>query len=459
MRRTVVINAVGLTPDLLGPHTPRLSAFAAAGRLAAVTPTIPAVTCAAQATYLTGVWPNEHGIVANGWYFADECEIKFWRQSNKLVQHRKVWEAARELDPSFTCANLFWWYNMYSSADYTVTPRPMYPADGRKLPDVYTQPANLRTALQKRFGQFPLFNFWGPNTSIVATRWIANAAKWVEERHRPTLTLLYLPHLDYNLQRIGPADPAIGTDLRELDDVFGDLLDTYHAAGAQVIVLSEYGIVPVSRPVHLNRVLRQAGMIAVRDELGHELLDAGASAAFAVADHQVAHVYVNDQRRCEEVRALVAGTPGVATVLDHDGKRTYHLDHPRSGDFVALAEPDAWFTYYYWQDDARAPDYARTVDIHRKPGFDPAELFIDPAIKRPKVKVGLTLARKQLGFRYLMEVVPLDSSLVRGSHGLATSPGAGPLFATERADLLPETAIAATDVHDLIVRHLQADSA
>ena len=200
-------------------------------------------------------------------------------------------------------------------------------------------------------------------------------------------------------------------------------------------------------------------MIAVRDELGHELLDAGASAAFAVADHQIAHVYVNDQRRCEEVRALVAGTPGVATVLDDDGKRTYHLDHPRSGDFVALAEPDAWFTYYYWLDDARAPDYARTVDIHRKPGFDPAELFIDPAIKRPKVKVGLTLARKQLGFRYLMEVVPLDASLVRGSHGLATVPGAGPLFVTERADLLPETAIAATDVHDLIVRHLQADSA
>ena len=162
MRRTVVINAVGLTPDLLGPHTPRLSAFVAAGKLATVTPTIPAVTCAAQSTYLTGVWPNEHGIVANGWYFADECEIKFWRQSNKLVQHRKVWEVARELDPSFTCANLFWWYNMYSSADYTVTPRPMYPADGRKLPDVYTQPADLRPALQKRFGQFPLFNFWGP---------------------------------------------------------------------------------------------------------------------------------------------------------------------------------------------------------------------------------------------------------------------------------------------------------
>jgi predicted AlkP superfamily pyrophosphatase or phosphodiesterase len=280
----------------------------------------------------------------------------------------------------------------------------------------------------------------------------------VEERFRPTLSLVYLPHLDYNLQRIGPIDSRITTDLRELDAVCGDLIDSYQAAGAEVIVLSEYGIVPVNRPVHLNRVLRQAGMIAVREELGHELLDAGASAAFAVADHQIAHVYVNDRSRLDEVRALIAATPGVAELLDEEGKRERHLDHPRSGDFVALAEPDAWFTYYFWLDDERAPDYARTVDIHRKPGFDPVELFIDPEIKVPQAKVGLTLLKKQLGFRYLMEVVPLDASLVRGSHGLPTSPGAGPLFMTQRRDLLASQAIDATDVCGLILRHLQAES-
>ena len=217
MRRTVVINAVGLTPDHLSANTPRLSAFAEKGAMASVTPPLPAVTCTAQATYLTGTWPDEHGIVANGWYFDDECEIKFWRQSNKLVQRPKIWEIARELDPGFTCANLFWWYNMYSSVDYAVTPRPMYPADGRKLPDIYTQPGTLRTTLQTHLGQFPLFNFWGPRTSIKATRWIADAAKWVEERFRPTLSLVYLPHLDYNLQRIGPDDPRIAADLKELD--------------------------------------------------------------------------------------------------------------------------------------------------------------------------------------------------------------------------------------------------
>jgi predicted AlkP superfamily pyrophosphatase or phosphodiesterase len=459
MRRTVVIDAVGLTPDLLGAATPRLSALAGSGALATVAPTLPAVTCSAQSTYLTGVQPSEHGIVANGWYFRDECEIKFWRQSNKLVQAPKIWEMARQTDPDFTCANLFWWYNMYSSVDYAATPRPMYPADGRKLPDVYTQPGALRDALQERFGQFPLFNFWGPNTSVAATRWIADAALWVEERFRPTLSLVYLPHLDYNLQRIGPDDPRIATDLRELDAICGELIDAYQAAGAQVIILSEYGIVPVSRPVHLNRVLREAGMIAVRDELGHELLDAGASAAFAVADHQIAHVYVNDRSRLDDVRALVVETPGVAEVLDDAGKRERHLDHPRSGELVALAEPDAWFTYYYWLDDAHAPDYARTVDIHRKPGFDPVELYIDPEIRIPQAKVGLTLLKKQLGFRYLMEVVPLDASLVRGSHGLPTSPGGGPLLMTERGDLLTQTSIDATDVCGLIQRHLQSNGA
>src|SRR5688572_26501043 len=302
MRKTLVINAVGLTPSLLGQHTPRLKAFADGGALANIGGGLPAVTTTVQSTYLTGAWPNQHGIVGNGWYFRDECEIKFWRQSNHLVQRPKIWEKAKRLDPSFTCANLFWWYAMYSHADYTVTPRPMYPADGRKLPDVWTNPPELRDALQRELGQFPLFKFWGPATSIESTRWIADAAIRVDRKHNLTLTLVYLPHLDYQLQRVGPDLSKVGKDLAEVDGVVGSLLDHYEKAGARVIVLSEYGITRVSRPVHLNRVLREAGLIAVREELGRELLDAGASAAFAVADHQVAHVYVNDPSKLDEVR-------------------------------------------------------------------------------------------------------------------------------------------------------------
>lgn len=425
----------------------------------------PAVTTTVQATYLTGAWPAEHGIVGNGWYFRDECEIRFWRQSNKLVQRPKIWEAARRLDPKFTCANLFWWYNMYSGADYAVTPRPMYPADGRKIPDIYTQPGGLRFELQRELGQFPLFNFWGPATSINATQWIAESAILLDKKYDPTLTLIYLPHLDYCLQRHGPEAGKIANDLRQLDDVCQHLIGWYSTErNARIIVLSEYGIVPVSRPVHLNRILRNAGLVAVREELGREVLDPGASRAFVVADHQVAHVYINDPACAPMVRKLIEAAPGVARVLDEAGKGELHLNHERSGELVALAEADSWFTYYYWIDDRRMPDFARTVDIHRKPGYDPAELFIDPAIKMPKAKLAWMLLKKKLGFRTLMEVIPPEASLVRGSHGLAAASAMdGPVVISQQGKLVggknggrvhPPYSVAPTEIHDLILRHL-----
>jgi predicted AlkP superfamily pyrophosphatase or phosphodiesterase len=456
VRKTAVLNAVGLTPALVGQYTPRLREFMSRGAMTPVGHVLPAVTTSVQSTYLTGTWPGEHGAVANGWYFRDECEIKFWRQSNRLVERPKIWEKARGIDPSFTCANHCWWYNMYSTVDYAVTPRPMYPADGRKVPDCWTHPGELREWLQKELGQFPLFQFWGPMTSIRATQWIADAAIRVDERFDPTLSLVYLPHLDYSLQRTGTTADAIAKDLGELDTVCGKLIDHFSGRNARVIILSEYGIMPVSRPVHLNRVLRERGLLAIRDEMGHDMLDAGESAAFAVADHQVAHVYVNDRSRLNEVRSLLESTPGVERVLDEEGKRREHLDHPRSGELVAVAAPDAWFTYYYWLDDARAPDFARTVDIHHKPGYDPAELFLDPKIPAPKAKVAWTLLRRKLGMRALMEVTPLDATLVRGSHGRSpASPEHGPLLMTSEGGLLPaEKPLPAPGVFDVILRSL-----
>jgi predicted AlkP superfamily pyrophosphatase or phosphodiesterase len=460
MERTVVINAVGLTPGLLGDATPRLREFAERGRMVPVGGVLPAVTCSVQSTYLTGVQPGQHGVVGNGWYFRDECEVKFWRQSNNLVEGPKVWDLARSLDPTFTCANVCWWYAMNASVDYTVTPRPIYTADGLKIPDAYTVPADLRHSLQSELGQFPLFEFWGPKTSINSSRWIADAAMSIDRRHRPTLTLVYLPHLDYCLQREGPDLSRVTTDLSELDEVCGDLIDHFESQGARVIVLSEYGIEPVTTPVHLNRVLRERGLLAVREELGRELLDPGASYAFAVADHQVAHVYVNDPTRLADVRSALEQTPGVDEILDEDGKRRHGLAHPRAGDLVALAEPGAWFTYYYWLDDDRAPDFARTVDIHRKPGYDPVELFVDPSLRFPIAKVARTLLKKKLGFRYLMEVIGLDATLVRGSHGrLASSAEDGPLLITRHGELVGDDAIEATAVQDVILRHLGLDPA
>ena len=464
MYKTVVLNVVGLTAQLIGEHTPFLDSWQKQGKTTVIKPVLPAVTCTAQATYYTGENPNQHGIVANGWYFRDECEVKLWRQSNKLVQAPKIWDKARSeamptglsIAPDFTCANLFGWYNMYSTVDYAVTPRPIYRADGRKIPDIYTEPMELRDWLNSELGEFPLFNFWGPNTSIKSSQWIADAAKQVELKYSPTLTLVYLPHLDYCLQKIGTNPQAIAPDLREIDRICQELIEFYQAKGAKVIVLSEYGITEVTTPIHLNRIFRQKGLITVREELGGEILIPGASKAFAVADHQVAHVYVNDPSCLSQVRNILEHTPGIDLVLDEIGKQKYHLDHPRSGELVAIARPDAWFTYYYWLDDRRAPDFARTVDIHRKPGYDPVELFVEPGLKSPQAKVALTLLKKKLGFRYLMDVISLDANLVKGSHGhLTTAPERSPLLITQQQDLLTSETIEAKEVFGLIFNHLQ----
>ena len=458
MRPTIVINVVGLTPRMIGPDTPALRALAAAGAMRPLTANFPAVTCPVQTTYLTGLLPRDHGIVGNGWYFRDLSEVLFWKQSNRLVDGERVWDAARRRDPAFTCANMFWWYNMYSSADIGVTPRPAYPADGRKIPDCYTAPRELRDELTARLGIFPLFSFWGPATSVKASEWIARSALYVRRERHPTLTLIYLPHLDYVLQRDGPNSPRAAKDLREVDSLCAEIIEDARRDGAQIIVLSEYGITPVNRAIDINRALRRAGLIAVRKELGREQLDPGASAAFAVADHQIAHIYVSDRQRIADVKSLIAALPGVERVLDDSGKAAFGLDHPRSGELVAVADANSWFTYYYWLDDDKAPDYARTVDIHRKPGYDPVELFLDPSIRIPRLSVGLRLAKRALGMRTLMDVIPLDASLVKGSHGRPTDDAAaGAVLISSDADLLPTGSIVATEVKDLILRHVFDD--
>jgi predicted AlkP superfamily pyrophosphatase or phosphodiesterase len=348
---------------------------------------------------------------------------------------------------------------MYSSADWSATPRPMYPADGRKIPDHYAQPRALHDELDAKLGTFPLFKFWGPLTDISSTDWIARASLHVMETRNPTLTLAYLPHLDYNLQRLGPdlAHPRIQQDLRELDAVCGSLIDYAAASGREVIVVSEYGITPVRDAVHINRALREAGLIAVRpEEFGREILDPGASAAFAVADHQVAHVYVNDGSRLFEVRSVLEKVDGIESILDQDGKRRIGLDHERSGELVAISKADRWFSYYYWLDDALAPDFARTVDIHRKPGYDPVELFVDPQIRLPMLATAWRLAKRKLGMRTLLDVISLkDTALVKGSHGrLTDDPQHGPLVISSRPDLLPSGAVEATAFKQLVLDHL-----
>lgn len=452
MKKTVVIDVVGLSSSLIGAHTPFLAAYAEKHHHTSIQPMLPAVTTAVQSTYVTGEWPSEHGIVGNGWYDREDAEVKFWKQSNKLVHGEKVWERARQLHPGFTCSKMFWWYNMYSSADFSVTPRPQYLSDGRKMPDCYAHPSSLRDELQKELGQFPLFQFWGPGADIRSTQWIADASMLTDKWHDPNLTLIYLPHLDYCLQKYGHNYTKIAPELQAIDKVCQQLITYYESKGCEIILLSEYGITDVDHPIHLNRLFREHGLLAIREERGLELLDAGASKAFVVADHQIAHVYVNDPSCYKKVRELIENVPGIELVLDREGKRAHHLHHERSGEFVLVADAKSWFTYYYWQDDAKAPDFARIVDIHRKPGYDPVEMFLDPADPFVKMKVIGKVLKKKLGFRYLMNVIPLDATLIKGSHGRipADVKDHPVLISTQPA----KAGVIATDVHDIILQHL-----
>jgi predicted AlkP superfamily pyrophosphatase or phosphodiesterase len=427
MTPLVLLNAVGLTSRWL-PHAPRLQALAKAGWYTPLREVVPAVTCTAQAAILTGQPAHRHGIVGNGWLWRETGEVRFWQQSNRLLQAEPVYQTARRLAAergrTFRCAKLFWWFNQGAAVDISVTPKPYYGADGNKVFGITGTPEGLTERLDKQLGPFPFPTFWGPMAGLPCTEWIARCAAAVVRTERPDFTLVYLPHLDYDPQRFGPDGCDMPRLVAELDAACAPLLDAVRGVGGRVWVVSEYGHVTVRRPVLPNRALRQAGLLTVRLGLFGETLETFTSRAFAVCDHQLAHLYVNEPADRDRVREVIAGLPGVARVLGGEERAAIDLIHPRAGDLVALAEPDAWFAYPFWLDDRLAPDYARTVDIHRKPGYDPCELFFDPRLPWAKGRVLRRLVQKKLGFRTLFDVVPLDPGLVRGSHGL---PAAQPL--------------------------------
>ena len=410
MQRVAFINIVALSRDLIGAHTPSIRSFAErSGGVHPLHSSFPAVTTTVQTSMLTGAPVREHGIVGNGWYDRTDGEVKFWKQSQKLVQAEPVWREAKKRDQQFTSANICCWYAMNSDVDIFVTPRPIYRANGRKHPDCLTRPPGLRDELQSRHGVFPLFRFWGPGSNIESTRWIVDAAIDVSKTYEPTLEMVYLPHLDYGLQKLGPNHPDIPIHLAQLDQEVGRLIDHFEENGVRVFIASEYSIEEVDTPIALNRVLRKSGLLELRRECGSDLLVPSECEALAVADHQVAHVYVKQSGRIQEVQKLLVNVPGVSKVV---APAEIELDHERSGDLIAVADHGSWFVHDWWMDDERAPDYSRTVDIHSKPGYDPRELFLSS-----RVRLAWKLALMKLGIRTTLDVIPLDASLVRGSHG------------------------------------------
>ena len=450
MQPLVILNTVGLTSRLL-PLAPRLHALAQSQWSRPMREVLPAVTCSAQASMLTGKLPQEHGIVGNGWLYRDTMDVRFWQQSNRLIQAEPVYATLRK--HGLRTAKLFWWFNQGADVDLAVTPKPHYGADGSKAFDVQSYPEAWAGKLVAKLGKFPFPSFWGPMAGLPCTEWIGRCAAEVLIENPPQLTLVYLPHLDYEPQRLGPKACNWNKLVGALDAACEPVLDAAKKIGAAVWIVNEYTHVEIDQPVYLNRVLRQAGFLIARDGPFGEQLETYASSAFAVCDHQLAHVYVDDTVVLSKVRELIAQQPGVERVYGGEERAEIGLNHPHAGDLIALAKPNAWFAYPFWLDDRRAPDFARTVDIHRKPGYDPCELFFDPKLLWPKGHAIAKVLMKKLGLRTLVDVIPLDASLVRGSHGLYISDpldkpvfiGSGPAPAT---DLVPQT-----QLRDHILRH------
>jgi len=414
MKPVVVLNIVGLAP-----HHQRAMPSLARFAWRPMRPSFPAVTCSVQATLLTGTNPEHHGIVGNGWFDRDTSEVKFWEQPGTLVQRPRVWD----LLPEKKTAVLFWQHSMFINADVVVTPRPIH-SHHKLIQWCYSKPPGYYEDLTSEISDFKLQSYWGPLAGIASSRWIAKAALATWRRRRPDLTLVYLPHLDYASQKLGPDQPQ---PLREIDAVVGELL-TGIGDDASVVVCSEYSLSPVSGALYPNRALRKAGLLRVREIAGREYLDFECSDAFAVVDHQVAHVY------CKP------GAVDAARAALGDVEFTT-IAHPRAGELVAVAPRGKWFAYYWWDDWNKAPDFAHSVDIHRKPGYDPCELWFD----WPRT------------LRSLHPATATRPELVKGSHGRVGDDGEGwaVLAADEKsASALPDGQAAATDFVPVLFRLL-----
>jgi len=414
-------------------HMPRLKALADAGSSRDLVPSFPSVTSPVQANMLTGQLPNRHGLIGNGFLHRERGVVELWVGRSGLFQCATIWNrlAARGItSAAWMTQNI-----RDAAADFIVAPEPIHHADGRMDLWCYSKPEGLYQRLLTDLGHFPLMNYWGPMAGIKSTEWIVNAAMWLIQRERPRFNFVYVPHLDYAAQKFGPNSPQAATACREADEQIGRLLDGVSALklpDVAVLVVGEYALTDVRRVIHPNRILRDAGLLRLDVRDGREFADVGGSAAMAVVDHQFAHVYVRDPTDVDGVRGMFEGMDGIDEVLAGEERGKYRLDHPRSGEVILICEPDAWLAYYWWKDDAKAPPFARTVDIHAKPGYDPVELFVDPS----------TMS------------IPLNAGLVKGSHGApANSPWQNSAIVSSTRGL-PISAIRDTDVFGLIERTL-----
>jgi predicted AlkP superfamily pyrophosphatase or phosphodiesterase len=398
-RRVIVLDVVGLHPDHFADPAglPHLAALAGKGRLHRIKPVFPAVTLPVQAALTTGVYPQQNGIVANGFYSRQFFTVSFWEQAASLVQHERIWDYLHRKRPGLTTAVLFMQNTLHADCGCIVTPRPMHTDEGL-LPWCYSKPVGFYEELSAEIGPFNLMHYWGPMASIESSRWIARAAVKTMERIRPDLMFVYLPHLDYCMQKVGPDAAVVRDELLQVDAEVGRIVQGVDALGLRdetiFVVVSEYAFQQVQGDIALNLILREHGLLATRTIAGRDYVDLELSPAFAMVDHQVAHIYLQPGYE-KRVRQVLERIDGIDFLLAREGKRRFHADHAGSGDIIAVSARNRWFSYYWWDDRAREPDFAGHVDIHRKPGYDPLELFLEPGSRR----------------------ISQDTGLIRGSHG------------------------------------------
>lgn len=357
----------------------------------------PAVTCVAQASFRTASPPIQHGMIANGLYHRDLRKVMFWEQSAGLVSGKRIWSDFRARGR--TVAMLFWQQSMGEDVDILLTPAPIHKHHGGMIQDCYCQPAGLYKSLCEKLGRpFKLRHYWGPLASAKVGDWITDATAEVisDPDLAPDLCFTYLPTLDYDFQRFGPDHKKSLKATEALARQLQSLLETAKRNGYEVLIFGDYAIAPATGEAILpNRALLEAGLMSVRDVRGMLYPDFHASKAFAVVDHEIAHVYVDSPGDIEQTKQVLAELPGVVEVLSRDAQQPLGLDHPNSGELVIVADEGNWFAYPWWLDKRQAPDYATHIDIHNKPGFDPCELF----------------------FGWPPMSVSLDTSRIRGSHG------------------------------------------
>jgi predicted AlkP superfamily pyrophosphatase or phosphodiesterase len=416
---------------------PNVQQLTANGDKAPLVPSFPAVTWPVQANMLTGKLPRHHGVTANGFYWRDKQEVEMWTAWNEKIQAPQIWDILHEHNAALTSAVWFPMLSKGCGADYICMPAPIHNPDGSESLWCYTKPTAMYGALRDMFGHFPLKHFWGPLANIQSSAWIADSAAYAMQQYKPNFFFIYLPHLDYAAQRSGPDSPAALKAVEELDTVIGKLIASaqtaYGSANVLWLIAGEYAITPVDHVSYPNRVLREAGLLQVRVEEGLEYLDLENSQAWALVDHQFSHVYVknNNSQVIEQVVNLFATHAGMAEVLVGEERGKYLLDHERSGEVILISTPNSWQAYYWWLDNALAPKFARTVDIHAKPGYDPVELHFDFATKS----------------------IPLDATLIKGSHGApAAHDFQRTVLLASQKGVFVETPTPDTDIADIVCR-------